>query len=1340
MGDYSFDRFNPRDFEHMVQAISRKILGNGTIIFGDGPDGQREATFDGKCPFPSETEQWDGYWVVQAKFKQSCDKDDDYTWLRSQIKSELDKYRLTKRRKIKIPNNYIFFTNIRLTPVHETGIRDKIEEFCDVYRKKVISNIRVFGYHDLCRFLDDSRDIATSYASFVLPGDILNELFKLVKGINIKVDEDSYDLLGRFLEKEFKDDMFSRLEQGGQLTDDKVNIEKVFIDLDATEDGTISDSPEEDNLKFINRCISNGDFSLKPENDPEENKFVLIGSAGQGKSTLSQFLCQIYRAYFLCQIDKCKPIEYIKKFINDYCEMDIKIPQCYRYPFRIILKDYSSWLSLKKNEKAIYSVISYLKYRLETKGDGVIKLDCIRHLLRTLSFVFVFDGLDEVPISSNRNEVLEEINSFIDVELRRENCDALIIATTRPQGYTREFDDTKYNHLHITDLTEMNCMKYLERLMLNIESSQEQRDKYLAILNSALKDDVIGRLMKTPLQATILAILVRSGGEPPRNRYNLFTDYYQTILKREKQKAIVKILNEYPDYIEDIHFKLGYKLQLLSEDEKNPSSNISFSDFECLLKEYLLDDMGLEKIQVDKYAMEIMQAITHRLVFITEIEDGKVGFCIRSIQEFFAANYYLRNQPPEVIPKKLKMISHSAYWRNTFLFVLGYIYRHKEYLVDNIDSICGELNGSNCEFGKRNGKNISMIGSWLALDILVEGTFSCKPKDGNKFIRYLKYLFQISPNQNHSYLSKLPTDIIEKTLLNLIEKYLSEVIFSRQLSAWVISGHLLKHGFSKVIPIMDKYWPNSIENINLLIKILFSIGMESNDWYLEKLINELNKIDIKEFQWSLHSILSKSSQKINGNINNSTRRLLISYVFLRVLNRQNTKYGLISIDIINNLSEIKINTKIIHRYRIIDAVQFRINITNEFVFSFKSISIINIDLLKEFDEIFKLYNLKILNLFTEFITNPHKRSLLNFLNEYMEQRNNDFEYSVRAFQKSNWILNKLFALFPNKQLLNKAIDYVESGNLGDISDWIRIEEKIKNQPLTKDFIAREMSSIGNFNFILEKEESFYKFREYCVSNDGYQEYNGFFGFQLLCAFNKIYEDDYALALKILKKDNILNELLELCYCDEYRKERYDYDLWIFLISFASNQKIIELSSKNHENWFCLENDYIYYYEDDDNKEYLLHAYEKILKVVLTLESETSILRALPYILLSQNSGDTNRFLIDKFDLSYLHNSICNNKGNEVSRILICLLDKNMTIEKSSNLVEAIRNIKKDRPILFKHVISLFKMYRIKSRWVEDFLSDVYCLIDCNNVENQGILSEYELYIKNMIEAYSSELT
>jgi hypothetical protein len=98
MGDYNLSGLNPREFEHLVQAVALAIIAPGIMPFGDGPDGGREATFRGRMAHPSVSDLWEGYLVIQAKFRQrpAGDPYKDDTWLLDQLKQDLNKFVDTK--------------------------------------------------------------------------------------------------------------------------------------------------------------------------------------------------------------------------------------------------------------------------------------------------------------------------------------------------------------------------------------------------------------------------------------------------------------------------------------------------------------------------------------------------------------------------------------------------------------------------------------------------------------------------------------------------------------------------------------------------------------------------------------------------------------------------------------------------------------------------------------------------------------------------------------------------------------------------------------------------------------------------------------------------------------------------------------------------------------------------------------------------------------------------------------------------------------------------------------------------------------------------------------------
>lgn len=68
MPNYDLDRIGSEEFEHLIQALLKRVVGPGTVTFGAGADGGREATFTGKASYPSPEKAWTGHWIFQAKY------------------------------------------------------------------------------------------------------------------------------------------------------------------------------------------------------------------------------------------------------------------------------------------------------------------------------------------------------------------------------------------------------------------------------------------------------------------------------------------------------------------------------------------------------------------------------------------------------------------------------------------------------------------------------------------------------------------------------------------------------------------------------------------------------------------------------------------------------------------------------------------------------------------------------------------------------------------------------------------------------------------------------------------------------------------------------------------------------------------------------------------------------------------------------------------------------------------------------------------------------------------------------------------------------------------------
>ena len=73
--------------------------------------------------------------------------------------------------------------------------------------------------------------------------------------------------------------------------------------------------------------------------------------------------------------------------------------------------------------------------------------------------------------------------------------------------------------------------------------------------------------------------------------------------------------------------------------------------------------MLFRSVAVQSLADRLEEVATERLVFLTAVREGVVGFEVRSLQEFMAGEFLI-DLPESEIPDLLRRVALSAYWRN----------------------------------------------------------------------------------------------------------------------------------------------------------------------------------------------------------------------------------------------------------------------------------------------------------------------------------------------------------------------------------------------------------------------------------------------------------------------------------------------------------------------------------------------------------------------------------------------------------------------------------------------------------------------------------------------------
>ncbi|WP_148308592.1 NACHT domain-containing protein [Pseudomonas rhizosphaerae] len=901
--EYDFSRLSTRSFEQLIQAIALESIGPGVSIFGDGPDGAREATFEGTVSFPSLSEPWGGYGVVQAKFRQKPGIRDS-EWALTELKADLDKF-LDVNRNLRKPEYYIFATNVILTPVAEIGGKDKVNALLSSYKKKIgIKDFRIWDRDQLNAYLDLYENIRTSYAAWVTSGDVLTAVLKNMGAVR----PDFRSVMMNFVRKELTSEQYVNLGQAGSSTDDKIPLACVFVDVPIS--GNWVPSPSE-RITFSNQVGERytaeeeqeehenyEDYEHREENDFSAVKnllhissqrldsasqmsreikdetyisqipgrVVFIGGPGQGKSTLTQFFCQMHRASLLFQDNAniiTPEVTTAYELILEQCGVEgISPPKIPRFPVKIELNRFAS--ALAKGQTT--SLLSYILAMIKRRCDREIAADDLRAWLRAYPWLLALDGLDEVPASSNRAEVLQKVDDFL-IDAQECNADLMIVATSRPQGYNDDFAEKYYCHLTLSPLTSMNALHYAERLITRRWGADHDKvTLFLQRIGRASEEDSTVRLMRSPLQVTIMTLLVESLGEPPKERWRLFNEYYQVINRREKERDIpaAKLLNTYQADIDVIHQEVGKVLQIKSEVSGSTDALLTTDQFSLII-DSRLESEGHSDTERYRLRQEILSAALERLVFLVAPQEGRVGFEIRSLQEFMAAQALMNGRDEDVV-SRLKSIAHASHWRNVFLFAAGRCFYERQHLRDRILSLCMDLNEDIGSPERSRLPSTVLAGSQLAIDILEDGAISNQPAQRRFFLRLAMRVLELPPSESHMRLAALydpaVLDVYKEHLLHLLH----DSSLLRFYGAWHVILILVAKKVSWACAAADQHWPWDSETAMSIIRS--SRKLPSSEFLLEKACQafvqsppvKASKADII----SIRRIASKSDVKVLG--------------------------------------------------------------------------------------------------------------------------------------------------------------------------------------------------------------------------------------------------------------------------------------------------------------------------------------------------------------------------------------------------------------------------------------------------------------------------------------------
>jgi hypothetical protein len=644
-------------------------------------------------------EQWDGNWIFQVKFH-----DTELIGVgaaRSSVISdaghELEK--ITSKYHYHV-DNYILITNVPLSGAYARGTLDRLEsEVFRRYRNR-IPHLKIWGADDINRFLDLYPEVRRPYLPLLISGDIIAELLTQTEHTR----SERAITIDFYLRTAMSREENAQLDQAGDVSEDAIPLQQVFFDLEAYIPSATRDAmerlrrhnPSATRHLPINETsrVAMVDYLIS---DIAPDRTVIVGGPGEGKSTIGQYLAQLHRAALLGKAD-------------DIAISPEYVPETPRLPFRVVLKDLAQWLADNSAESAEgASLDTYISEQITKLSTRTFGEKDLHEVLKTNPAVLILDGLDEVTDAGVRRRLVVRLLEFLDRSQNVLHSNLQVIATTRPTNYSDQFDPKTFLHFRLHKLTDKQVRDYVGKWIAARVVEEDKAVRLQKTIEECLADNQISLLMTTPLQVTILILIINSGGTPPRQREALFNDYLEVIYKREKAKGLGIVKTE-KELLIGLHKFVGYLLHEEATKARTSSATLTRESYDTIVVDYLrrYDPYSPPKhIEAEWHAITVDAG--ERLVLIVESPANIFGFELRSIQEFFAASYLSDTSSDTV--QRYDRFAHIAYlphWRNVALFFAGRVGRNYPGEAANIIEVCKQIDRSGPDLFVKRGAEVAL--------------------------------------------------------------------------------------------------------------------------------------------------------------------------------------------------------------------------------------------------------------------------------------------------------------------------------------------------------------------------------------------------------------------------------------------------------------------------------------------------------------------------------------------------------------------------------------------------------------------------------------------------------
>ncbi|WP_327640036.1 hypothetical protein OHB24_17160 [Kribbella sp. NBC_00482] len=742
---YELDRMSALGFQDAAAALAVAEFGPIVRRLGRGKDGGRDMEANGVLVWSGTDGQpgevWEGYSVFQVKHhEQPARNKADARWLWGEIHKELKAWADSDSNRKQVPKHLVIVSNVRLSPEPDRGgldyVEEKIKQFFteladtsqDVgpiarerqlrrQRLRALKKWKVVDGNQLDAWLDIHDGVRRAYGAFLMAGDVLADLIGLNPELPAGQLEPALQTHARSSLIRERNIYFD--EAGGDGAG--VPLDKIAVDLPVR--GRATSEP----ARAIAYVLDRGEHVLKRSiaTVDKPRHVVLTGAPGNGKTTVTRFLVQSYRAAMLAETANLAEdhVEAITGTAAKLKRLRRRLPTHRRWAVRVDLAEFAKgYVADERN-----SLMAFIARQVTAQGY-TRKLEPwqLKAWMEAWPWFVALDGLDEVSEPLVRKWVIGCVHEFV-ADAEADDADLLCLVTTRPTGYVDEMSASQFDRLDLTDLTTSEALAYghlVTEIRLRADTARIKRVDTL--LRSAAENDALRHLLRTPLQIQIMTIIAEGAGPLDPDRFRLFWRYYDVVARREQTKEntrFAELLRDHGEQVLDLHERVGLELQRRSETADGGTATMSEDDLSAIAWHVLADE-GYDPTGKDARLLErIVQAATHRLVLLVPRTDG-YGFDVRSLQEMMAARRITTGELDTVL-KRLSLLAPSPHWRNTWLFAAGRLFaepqsHQHEKLIEMVETLDAAVTDR--------FSSIAPVGPYLAWDMLDDGMAAARPR------------------------------------------------------------------------------------------------------------------------------------------------------------------------------------------------------------------------------------------------------------------------------------------------------------------------------------------------------------------------------------------------------------------------------------------------------------------------------------------------------------------------------------------------------------------------------------------------------------------------------------